>query len=175
MSILTDIISKKSKNLIVAQQQPEFPLKYDITYGPYKPITSIVESYKRDFINLLLTSPGEWPMHPDIGVGLKHYLFEFPRSEKLQSLGPKIQEQLAKNLPQVELVDLSFDYKTEDIDNNKTSVILAYLILGSINFTSLLTPDATDIIQVKDLEMTKLQNIDILNRNQSLISDLTVV
>jgi len=175
MSILTDIISKKSKNLIVAQQQPEFPLKYDIVYGPYKPITSIVESYKRDFINLLLTSPGEWPMSPDVGVGLKHYLFEFPGSEKLQSLGPKIQEQLKRHLPQVELVDLSFDYKSEDLDNNKTAVVLAYLILGSINFTSLLSPDVKNIVQVTDLQMTKLQDIDILNRRQSLISDLTIV
>lgn len=175
MSILNDVTSRRAKNLIKNQQQPAFPLVYDATYGPYKPITSIVESYKKDFINLLLTSPGEWPMHPEVGVGLKHYLFEYRDSPKLQSLAPTIKSQLSRHLPQVELVDLVFDYQDNDLDNNYVKVVLAYLILGSVTYASLIAPQAKDVVEVSDLSRQQLQSLDILNRSQSLVSDLVIL
>ena len=65
---------------------PRFPLKYSDNFGPYEPITNIYESLNRDFINLVLTHPGEWPMNPDLGIGIKQYLFEQYDSPKLDEL-----------------------------------------------------------------------------------------
>lgn len=172
MSILNDIISSKAKGIIKAQQQPSFPLRYDAKYGPYTPITSIEESYKKDFINLLLTSPGEWPMQPDLGVGLKHYLFEFRGSEKLNNLAPEIKYQLKTNLPVVDLLGLKFDYNDNDIDKNKVRIILAYTILEtSRHVTSFgLTPSLT--VAIEEIESSRVQAADLFNRRNSIISSV---
>ena len=174
MSILSDIVSRNSKRIIKSQQQPQFPLKYDPAYGPYFPITSIEESYKRNFINLLLTSPGEWPMSPEIGVGLKHYLFEHPNSEKLQSLAPVIHDQLRLHLPQVVLNDLLFDYKDEDIDNNKVKILMSYTVLGSVGITTIFE-SAFDSVKIEDIQNTRFQGIDLLNRREALVSDIDML
>ena len=80
MSLFSSVNGSLRDRLFRKQYQPLFPLKYDSVYGPYKPLTSLQESLHQNFVNLLLTSPGEWPMNPDLGVGLRHYLFEMSNS-----------------------------------------------------------------------------------------------
>lgn len=174
MSILNDIMSSKAKDIIKTQQQPEFPLKYDNKYGPYSAITSVVESYKRDFINLLLTSPGEWPMSPNIGVGLKHYLFEFKDSEKLSNLGPTIRYQLKRHLPSVELEQIKFDYQDSDLDNNKVRIILVYTILNSTGYVTMFDlAQNTNIVSIEDLQNVVLQTSDLFERRNAILSSVT--
>ena len=120
-------LDKKEKILY----QPEFPLVYDGIHGPYRPITNVVTSLQADFLNLLQTSPGEWPFEPDLGVGLKHYLFEFQGSEKLLELQPVINDQISKYLPQIELLDLQFIASDQEIDESFTVLKLTYSILNS--------------------------------------------
>lgn len=173
MSILNDVISSKSKGMIKAQQQPLFPLKYDTKYGPYAAITSIEESYKADFINLLLTSPGEWPMSPDLGVGLKHYLFELPGSEKLLELGPTIRFQLKRNLPGVNLLDIKFDYNNNDLDSNKLRIILVYTILQTSGYvTSFNIDQDSNSVVTSELEQAKIQAADLFDRRSGLLSSV---
>tara|TARA_A100001011_G_C14125539_1_gene763134 strand:- start:218 stop:748 length:531 start_codon:yes stop_codon:yes gene_type:complete len=113
------------------QYQPEFPLVYDGTYGPYKPITNELLSYQRDFEYLLLTNPGEWPMNPEIGVGIRHYLFEFHESPEIHSFGAKIQRQLSKYLPNIILESVDWVSSEDDIDRNYATVIIKYYIAGA--------------------------------------------
>ena len=120
-------LDKKEKILY----QPEFPLVYDGIHGPYRPITNVVASLQADFLNLLQTSPGEWPFEPDLGVGLKHYLFEFHDSQKLLELQPVINDQISKYLPQIELLDLQFIANDQEIDEAFTTLKLTYSILNS--------------------------------------------
>ena len=120
-------LDKKEKILY----QPEFPLVYDGIHGPYRPITNVVDSLQADFLHLLQTSPGEWPFEPDLGVGLKHYLFEFHGSEKLLELQPVINDQISKYLPQIELLDLQFIASDQEVDEAYTTLRLTYSILNS--------------------------------------------
>lgn len=171
MSILNDVFSKKASNIIKIQQQPEFPLRYDKIYGPYAPITSIEKSYQKDFINLLLTSPGEWPMSPDMGIGLKHYLFEFENTEKLNSLKPAIQNQLNKFLPQIKLFGVQFDIKDAQIDKNKARLIIQYSILNSTGFsTEFILNMSSNIVQIEDIFTKQVQSLDLLNRSVGVLS-----
>tara|TARA_Y100000114_G_C11762980_1_gene331006 strand:- start:1388 stop:1918 length:531 start_codon:yes stop_codon:yes gene_type:complete len=173
--MLNDVLSSRAKEIIKTQQQPQFPLKYDHIYGPYAAITSIEKSYKKDFINLLLTSPGEWPMSPQIGVGLKHYLFEFKNSEKLISLGATIQNQLKRHLPAVELVDIKYDFgKEEELEyKNSVRIILIYTILGTSGYvTSFDTSQDTAEVVVEELQETKLQSSDLFDRRSALLSSV---
>ena len=171
MSLLNDIFTKKSSNFIKIQQQPEFPLKYDKIYGPYTPITSIEKSYQKDFINLLLTSPGEWPMSPEMGVGLKHYIFEFENTEKINSLQPAIQNQITKFLPQIRLFNVEIIRNDIERDKNKAKLIIQYSILDSVGFsTEFILNMVSNAVQIEDIFSKQVQSLDLLNRSIGVIS-----
>jgi phage baseplate assembly protein W len=119
------------------QYQPEFPLEYNTLYGPYSAITEKDDSLSRNFINLLLTCPGEWPMNPDLGIGLRRYLFEQSGSSALQNLKPIITKQLNKYLPHIKLHSLEMSNTPEDIDNNTIKIKINYVIRNN-TYASLL-------------------------------------
>lgn len=131
MSIIPKILSKNSKNRkIEINYQPEFPLQYDETVGPYKSITSLEESLQRNFKNLLMTNPGEWPMRPEVGIGLKRYLFNNFNESEISELQARINDQLNKFLPSIQLLGLEALAPGEDQDTNFLGIRIVYAILG---------------------------------------------
>tara|TARA_B100000427_G_scaffold230219_1_gene193389 strand:+ start:2168 stop:2695 length:528 start_codon:yes stop_codon:yes gene_type:complete len=131
MSIIPRILSKNSKNQKVKiRYQPDYPLRYDHTHGPYVPITSLEESLQKNFENLLLTNPGEWPMHPEMGIGLKTYLFSAFGGSKISELQARINDQLNRFLPSIQLLKLELLNQPADQDVNFLGVRIIYSILG---------------------------------------------
>ena len=118
------------------QFQPKFPLGYDKSRGPYASVTDPIESIQVDFENILKTSPGEWPHNPDLGVGLRRYLFERYNSPKLQELEPSIRSQLERFLPQVQLVSVEFLASEQDKDESFTVININYTIMREAQVTT---------------------------------------
>lgn len=121
------------------QIQPAWPLRFDQSTGPYTSVDSVAASLKQDFIILLQTIPGEWPMRPDLGVGLVTYTFETMGSEYLLDIKTKIQSQLRKYLPNIKLIDARFNSDEEQTDNYVSVLTIEYFIedlslKDSINF-----------------------------------------
>jgi phage baseplate assembly protein W len=88
---------------------PKFPLELDNYVGAYSLNTTLLEVAKQNFMNVLLTSPGERLMDPDFGVGLRRYLFE-PNTPTLHSsIATKIQKQVAKYTPYIQLGSILFN------------------------------------------------------------------
>ena len=56
--------------------QPNLPLKISNTTGAYESISDIKQNIKQNVLFLLSVSPGEWPGNPELGVGVKKFLFE---------------------------------------------------------------------------------------------------
>ena len=110
------------------QIQPKWPLRIDQSVGPYASVDSVAESLKQDFIFLLQTIPGEWPMNPDLGVGLATYLFESPGSLEALDIKTNIQNQLRKYLPNITLLDAKFRSTPEQQDNNESILTITYAI-----------------------------------------------
>lgn len=110
------------------QIQPKWPLRIDQSVGPYASVVSVAESLKQDFIFLLQTIPGEWPMNPDLGVGLATYLFESPGSLEALDIKTNIQNQLRKYLPNITLLDAKFRSTPEQQDNNESILTITYAI-----------------------------------------------
>lgn len=110
------------------QIQPRWPLKIDQSVGPYQSVDTVAESLKQDFAILLQTIPGEWPMNPDLGVGLATYLFENPQSLELLDIKTKIQNQLKKYLSNITLIDAVFEQTDEQLDNNVSVLRISYAI-----------------------------------------------
>ena len=150
MSIIPKILSKNSKNQKVkVNYQPEFPLKYDETNGPYQQITSLEESLKKDFEYLLMTNPGEWPMRPEIGVGLKTYLFSTFAGPEISELQARINDQLQKYLPSIQLLNLEYVSTPDEQDSNLLAIRLVYSILGKTYVDSMASQDDFGNLQIE--------------------------
>ena len=128
MSFFNNTSINDLKSPIKDQYQPEFPLKYDDTYAP---ITDMEESLQKNFENLLMTNPGEWPMNPDIGIGLKSYLFENYGSPELSKLKERVQKQLDRYLPSIRLISLEFVAGPEQQQESSITIVIEYSILGN--------------------------------------------
>lgn len=100
------------------QLQPRWPLVISDIYGPYTPVDDIRESMIQNFIFLLRTNPGEWPMNPDLGVGLDRYLFEMQNSPELLGFKTKLEKQVRKYLPDITINSAEFVADDENKDNN---------------------------------------------------------
>ena len=110
------------------QIQPKWPLRIGDLHGPYESVENALESIKQDFLFLIKTIPGEWPMNPDLGIGLERYLFENYLSPELSEIKTKIDIQLKKYLPVIELVDAKFISSDENIDRSITVLRIEYFI-----------------------------------------------
>jgi len=110
------------------QIQPKWPLQIDGLHGPYASVTSAAQSLKQDFVFLLQTIPGEWPMNPDLGVGIETYLFENYESLELANVRSNIDTQLKKYLSNIKLVDAKFINTSENQDDSITTLQISYVI-----------------------------------------------
>ncbi len=134
------------------QIQPRWPLRVSKVYGPYEPVSDSRESILQDFVFLLQTIPGEWPMNPDLGVGLANYLFESYLSPELDEFKSRLKKQLSKYLPNIKLINAEFIHSDENMDSLNTVLKITYFVelLGIIEEIDFgLDPVKKSIIVVK--------------------------
>jgi len=81
------------------------------------------EQLKANFLNLLLTVPGERIMNPNYGIGLKSQVFEISIDEI--SLQENINSKLAFWMPELVVTEVILK---ENIDQYKRSISLKYSI-----------------------------------------------
>jgi len=108
--------------------QPRWPLNIDPIDGPYESIREAKESIQQNFIFLLQTIPGEWPMDPELGVGVSTYLFETYNSADLVSFKSNLRIQINKYLPSIKLVEANFIHSEQDQDSLNTTLKITYSI-----------------------------------------------
>ena len=93
-------------------------------YFTRNPVTSDVttvtdiQDIKRAVRHIVLLNPGEKPFHPEIGTGVRAALFQNFTAPIKALLASRIQEQLQKYEPRVEVTNVSFN---DNIDNNELS------------------------------------------------------
>jgi phage baseplate assembly protein W len=86
------------------------------------------DALKTDLINFFLTNPGERPMNPTFGGGLRDFIFSQIEEENINGLKENIEFKLQKYFPQVGISSLEV---LQDSDNNTLIVELKYFILNS--------------------------------------------
>jgi len=119
---------------------PQLPLMKDSTFGFYSAITQYRDEIQQNLKNLLLTAPGERMMHPDFGVGLRHFLFE-PRQHSITAARQRIENQVRRYMPFIRNLKAQFNTGAgeEYLDNsNVLSIKLVYDIPDLNLSTSLL-------------------------------------
>mgnify|MGYP003636783847 CR=1 FL=1 len=111
-----------------SQIQPLWPPKMSTAHGPYTSVASPAESIRQDLVFLLQTIPGEWPMNPDLGVGLITYVFENLQTLETSNIKSNIENQIRKYLPNVTLIDAKFISTPENVDDYITTLKIIYAI-----------------------------------------------
>jgi phage baseplate assembly protein W len=86
------------------------------------------DALKTDLINFFLTNPGERPMNPTFGGGLRDFIFSQIEEENINGLKENIEFKLQKYFPQVGISSLEV---LQDADNNTLIVELKYFISNS--------------------------------------------
>ena len=86
------------------------------------------DALKTDLINFFLTNPGERPMNPTFGGGLRNFIFSQIEEENINGLKENIEFKLQKYFPQVGISSLNI---LQDNDFNSLIVELKYFILNS--------------------------------------------
>jgi|TARA_R110001583_G_scaffold104823_3_gene252237 phage baseplate assembly protein W len=112
------------------------PLRRDSTDG-FVMIKKFKTLVKQNLKMLILTVPGERIMDPEFGVGLKTYLFQNFHEGTLAEIDAKVREQVAKYLPVVSIIGLSFDQSR--IDTNQLGIAIKFTIPNI---------GATDLLQI---------------------------
>ena len=171
MPFINNLTSNPQNEILKAQYQPQFPLMYDTTFGPYRPITSEVESIQQNFKNLLLTNPGEWPMNPKLGIGLRRYLFENFESPELKALKQRTTQQLQEFLPEVQLYDVRFHSTDQDKDEGFIKISFVYAIFTSSYFEMNMTVGRNSTVQAAITNM-RLETDVFLASSRNLTSGI---
>jgi len=111
--------------------QPKFPLRFSELDGAYQSIKDLKESVKQNAKTLLNISPGEWPANPELGVGLRNFLFSNYPSPELDNLHQRIREQFSRYMP---FLDIRSEFVELDVNNdslinhNEIKLIVRYNI-----------------------------------------------
>ena len=93
--------------------------------GVFKPNYTTKEAIKNNLINFFLTNPGERPLNPSFGAGLRNFIFEQIVDDNLDFLKEEIQSGLNNFFPNINVINLDI-LKNED--TNEISVSMDYNI-----------------------------------------------
>ena len=94
------------------------------------------EMIHQNFKNLVLTSPGERVMDPNFGVGIRKYLFQQKTPLIYADIRERLDQQVAKYLPFVQVVNVFFN-SDEDRFSNMLAVRIEYFVVPLEKFNAL--------------------------------------
>jgi phage baseplate assembly protein W len=92
---------------------PALPLTFS-KEGPYSLFTELRDLVKQNFMNLVLTEPGERIMDVTFGVGLKKYLFENVTESLQQEIAQNIIEQKSRYMPYLNIDNIEIENDSEE-------------------------------------------------------------
>jgi phage baseplate assembly protein W len=109
----------------------KLPLVLDSDDGAYKLIKDFKSMVQQNFKTLMLTSPGERIMDIHFGVGLRQFLFEPNVDLVYDAISTKINEQVSKYMPFIQVDDIQFSHDTDDprLDGTFIKIRVFYIIL----------------------------------------------
>lgn len=171
-NLLSKVFSSKQSD--EKSMQPSYPLTSNGDSGPYDSITNVHDSLRQDFFFLMFTEPGEWPMNPELGVGLKRYLFENYNSSKITEIGPRIQNQLNRFLPRVNLLQINFLATNEERDLGILRLRLGYSIMNTVQNVSIIEIGKDGYLKVTTETSETIKNNKTMDVSK-LRSDETVI
>jgi|TARA_R110001606_G_scaffold93639_2_gene207955 phage baseplate assembly protein W len=94
----------------------------------FRPNYTTKAAIKNNLINYFLTNPGERPLNPEFGGGLRAFIFEQITDNNLDFLEEQISSDLNNFFPNVNVSNLEI-LKQEDL--NTITVLLSYNVINT--------------------------------------------
>ena len=109
---------------------PRLPLAIDGDDGAYALNKTYRSMAAQNLKHLILTAPGEHMMDPELGVGLRRYLFEPNINIIHEQIEERIRTQVSRYLPYIDIVSVTMVHSDEALmlDPSYVGVILSYII-----------------------------------------------
>ena len=126
----------------------KLPLSLDEVDGAYALNKDLKDVIKQNLKMILLTIPGERIMDPDFGVGIPQFLFEQNTLETQRIISGRIQKQVERYLPFIELVDFyTGPPQNELMDQNSLNITIKYFVpaLASEDVLNISIPNEADV------------------------------
>jgi len=83
------------------------------------------DSIKSNLINFFLTNPGERPLNPSFGGGLRNFIFEQISNDTTEFLTEDVSTKVAVFFPNVEIQDLNV---LNNPDTNQITINFTYIV-----------------------------------------------
>ena len=96
--------------------------------GVFRPNYTTAAAIKNNLINYFLTNPGERPLNPSFGGGLRAFIFQQITTDNLDFLEERIQQDLNTFFPNVAVGNLEI-LRQEDL--NTITVSLTYNVINT--------------------------------------------
>ena len=96
--------------------------------GVFKPNYTTKEATKNNLINYFLTNPGERPLNPTFGGGLRAFIFEQIVDDNLNFLKEEVEEKMKLFFPNIKINNLEV---LNQPNTNQISVSLNYNIINT--------------------------------------------
>ena len=101
------------------------PLTFPAVFNPN---FSTKEAIRNNLINYFMTEPGEIPLNPSFGGGLRSFMFEQITTNNLDFLKERLQSQLTNFFPDINVGDLNISRQE---DNNQITISLTYSVVNT--------------------------------------------
>ena len=96
--------------------------------GVFRSNFTTKQAIKNNLINYFLTNPGERPLNPNFGGGLRSFIFEQISTDNLDFLKERISNDLRTFFPNIEINNLEI-LRQEDL--NTITVSLTYSVINT--------------------------------------------
>mgnify|MGYP003626359210 FL=1 len=103
------------------------PIQRDSADG-FRMLKNFRKLIKQNLKMLVLTNPGERVMEPGFGVGIRTLLFENYNNGAFEKVRTTINEQTAKYMPAVQVVQVLFDDSPINQDRNTLGIQIYYAV-----------------------------------------------
>ena len=111
--------------------RPRVAIGVDIPFsdpGVFTPNYQTRDAIRNNLINYFLTNPGERPLNPSFGGGLRAFIFQQLTTNNLDFLEERIQQDLSAFFPNVNVNNLEI-LRQEDL--NTITVSLTYNVINT--------------------------------------------
>ena len=109
---------------------PALPLTLSPRDGAFENLQDLISVTTQNLKMILLTAPGERIMDPEFGLGMTNFLFEQNDISTYTKIKSKINRQVKKYLPFVDIEEVNFESQDTDlsIQSNRVNVTIRFYI-----------------------------------------------
>lgn len=103
--------------------------------GYFRTSDTTLEQIKNNFINLILTIPGERFNNPEFGCNIHNLVFDFNNSELQTDIRQVVEESVNRWMPYILLEELVFQPTDDDKDRYRAQMYVKYRLSENPNFS----------------------------------------